>query len=189
MVEERINVIALANERMSIIEACNALGMDVFDFSVQSLKVYCPFGHLYHADGGSSKAMRIYPGTNSAWCFAGCGYFTPVKLIAMDRGITEVQAAESILEETNYVAPDYEARWKALTETTVTINTEDLTDALKVACARMAPDWEDRQFEDKVATKLRECLALLARLRTEEDARKWLSVSKQAMRQALGGQS
>ena len=92
MTQEK-SVIDLANERITIIEACNMLGMDVHDFSIASLKVWCPFGHLYHSDGGTTKAMRIYPATNSAWCFACNLYFTPVKLIAMDRGIPDQQAA------------------------------------------------------------------------------------------------
>lgn len=186
MATEEKSVIQLANERMTIIEACNSLGMDVMDFSIASLKVWCPFGHLYHADGGTTKAMRIYPATNSAWCFAGCGYFTPVKLIAMDKGITEQQAAESILESTNYVPPDYESRWNALLDEKPAINTDDLTEALKIACSRMVPDWEERQFDEVVAHKLRQCLALLRKVRSEEDATKWLSTTKQIMKTTMG---
>lgn len=180
------SLIDLANENMTIIQACNLLGMDVNDFSIASLKVWCPFGQLYHSDGGSTKAMRIYPATNSAWCFAGCGYFTPVKLIAMDRGVTDQQAAELILERTNYVAPDYESRWQALVEAQPTIDKDDLAEALKVACARMTPDWEDRQFDEEVAQKLRQCLGLLPKVRSAEDATKWLSTTKKIMERTLG---
>lgn len=183
---EEKTLVQLANERLSIIDACNMLGMDVMDFSLASLKVWCPFGHLYHSDGGTTKAMRIYPATNSAWCFACSIYFTPVKLIAMDKGITEDQAAESILEQTNYIAPDYEARWKALTEVQAPVNTDDLAEALKVACSRMVPDWDERQFEESVSHKLRQCLSLLRKVQTEEDSTKWLSTTKKIMQQELG---
>lgn len=185
MVEEK-SVIDLANERVTIIEACNMLGMGVMDFSIASLKVWCPFGHLYHADGGTTKAMRIYPATNSAWCFACNIYFTPVKLIAMDRGIPDVQAAESILESTNYVPPDFEARWNALIEAKPTVNTDDLAEALKVACSRMVPDWDERQFDESVAYKLRQCLALLRKVKSDEDATLWLSITKKIMHRTLG---
>jgi hypothetical protein len=186
MATEEKTVIQVANERMSIIQACNELGMDIPDFSVKSMKVHCPFGHLFHADGGTSRAFAIYPGTNSAWCFAGCGYFTPVKLIAMDKGISEEQAAESILEQTSYVAPDYEARWNALLDTQITVNTDDLAEALKVACSRMVSDWDERQFETAVAQKLRQCLSLLPKVRSEEDASKWLAATKKIMQNAMG---
>lgn len=184
-VEEK-SIVQLANERMTIIEACNELGMDVMDFSISSLKVYCPFGNLYHSDGGTTKAMRIYPATNSAWCFAGCGYFTPTRMLAMDKGVPEQAAAEFILERTNYVAPDFEARWEAISTEKPVPNTDDLTEALKVACSRMVPDWEERQFEDEVAHKLRQCLALLRKVQSEEDAALWLSSTKKIMQTTMG---
>ena len=183
------NIIALANERMSIIDACNELGMDVFDFSVASLKVHCPFEQISHPDGGQSKAMRIYPGTNSAWCFACQQYFTPVILISMDRDLSPEDAAQYILDKTNYVKPDYISQWEALTEVKIEIDTDALAETLKVACRRMAPNWEERQFEDAVSDKLRRCLGMLPKLKTKEDASKWLDVSKMAMRQTLGGKT
>lgn len=186
MATEEKSIVAIANERMSIIEACNKLGMDVFEFSVASMKFYCPFGSLYHADEGRTKAMRIYPATNSAWCFACNLYFTPTRLLAMDRGITEQEAAESILDDTRYVAPDYESKWNALIAPVAAVDTDDLAEALKVACRRIAPDWEERQFEEAVATKLRQCLSLLRKVKTDEDATKWLSTTKQVMQRALG---
>jgi len=178
------NVVALANERMSIIEACNLLGMDISDFSISSLKTYCPFGNVMHADEGRGKALRIYPNTNSAWCFDCQIYFTPVKMIAMDRDITEVAAANWILESTNYVAPDYLSRWEALTAPESTkLNTDDLGQTLKVFCARKIPNWEERQFEEPYASTLQKCLGLLVKVKTAEDAEKWSTVTKQAMSQ------
>ena len=178
--------IQIANERMSIVEACNELGMGVENFNLNSLKFYCPFGNVNHMDAGDSKAFRIYPATNSAWCFAGCGYFTPVKLIAMNGDMSEQEAAEKILETTGYVAPHYDAQWDALTAETVRVNTEDLAEALKIACARMDKNWESRQFDDAVAKKLRACFTLLGKVHTEEDATQWLDKTKQIMRTELG---
>ena len=182
------NLIETANDRVSIISAFSMIGMDLADFSISSLKIYCPFGELYHFDEGRTKAMRVYPGTNSAWCFAGCGYFSPVKLIATDRGIPELQAAEILLESTHYVAPDFASQWDALVNTPPPVNTSDLTEALKTACARMAPNWEDLQFEPRIGRKLNQCLGLLRKVKTDEQATKWLSVSKQAMEAEIGQQ-
>ncbi len=186
MMEEK-SEIQLANERMSIIEACNLLGMDVMDFSISSLKTYCPFGHITHEDGGQSKAFRIYPGTNSAWCFACQVYFTPVKLIAMDKDISEPDAAQWILETTNYIPPDYLSKWEALTrEEDSGLDLDSLAEALKVFCARMSPDWDAKQFDDDVSRKLRLCLGLLPKVRTKGDADKWLTTTKQVMSKTLG---
>lgn len=187
MAEEK-TAIELANERMSIVQACASLGMDIYDFSISSLKVYCPFGHLYHSDGGKSKAFRIYPASNSAWCFACNIYFTPVKLIAMDKGISELDAAEGILEATNYVAPDWESAWASVTAPRP-IDRDALTESLKTACARLDHDWETRQFEEPVALKLRQCLELLRKVQTEEDITKWTDITTRVMQKTLGVKS
>lgn len=184
MTTDEPSAIELANERLNIVDACNRLGMNLSDAGFG--KHYCPFGDLFHADGGHGKAFRIYVGTNSAFCFAGCGYFSPVRMIATDKGISEADAAELILELTNYVAPDFQSRWDAMATATPNINTDDLAEALKVACARMNPNWEDLQFEDAVSTKLRQCLQLLVKVTTEEEATKWLSTTKQVMHRVLG---
>ena len=176
----------IANERMTIIQAYNESAEHVPDFEYGSIKIHCPFGHLYHADGGTSKAFKIYPGTNSAWCFAGCGYFTPVKLLAWLKGVEEDEAAEIILDMTNYVAPDIDSRWNALVDTPPSVDTDALADALKVACQRMAKDWEMLQFDEVVSVKLRQCLGLLSKVATDEDATKWLNATKEIMRKVLG---
>lgn len=179
--------IAIANEQVSIIKACNMIGMDIPDFSLSSLKVYCPFGHLYHADEGRSRAMRIYPATNSAYCFAGCGYLSPVKLIAIDRDSSEQDAAEWLLEQIGWVPPDYVSQWEALTQTEFPqVNTVDLGEALKTFCARSFPDhWTEFQFYESVAVKLSKCLSLLRKVHTPDDAEKWMRVAKQVMHQEL----
>ena len=45
----------LANELIRIQEAFAYIDHDVSPYS----KNYCPWGHLWHSDGGASKAMRI----------------------------------------------------------------------------------------------------------------------------------
>lgn len=175
--------IKLARELMTINEACIEVGMG--DVSGMA-KTYCPFGSVFHADGGRSRAFKVYPDTNTAYCFACQKVYDPVSLIATDKDITFRAAAELILEMKAYVSPDYQTRWEALTTEKVEVDTEALQDALRIACSRMVPDWETRQFEDRVATKLTQCLALARKVKNDEDGRKWLDMTKQAMRQALG---
>lgn len=175
--------IKLANELMTIYEACIEVGMG--DVSGMA-KTYCPFGSVFHADGGRSRAFKVYPETNSSYCFACQKVYDPVGLIATEKDISYRAAAELILEMKAYVSPDYETRWDALTQETVQVDVEALQDALRIACARMVPDWATRQFEDRVATKLTQCLGLARKVKNDEDGRKWLDMTKQAMRQALG---
>lgn len=186
---ELIELIELANERMGIVAACNHIGMGLPDHLSSSMKVDCPFGSLYHLDGGTSRSMRVYAETNSAWCFAGCGYFTPVRLIADDKDISEQDAAEHILDITHYVPPDFESQWDALMAEVPPVNTASLAEALKVACARMAHDWEELQFSSEVSSKLTACFALLPQLQTPEQAQKWLDVSKFVMQSVLQNDS
>ncbi|WNN95036.1 DNA primase [Microbacterium phage Magritte] len=175
--------VKLAKELMTISEACIEVGMgDVSNLA----KTYCPFGQVFHTDGGRSRAFKVYTETNTAYCFACQKVYDPVSLIATDRDITYRAAAELILEMKAYVSPDYQTRWDALTQETVEVDTEALQDALKIACSRMVPDWATRQFEDRIATKLAQCLGLARKVKNDEDGRKWLDMTKQAMRQALG---
>lgn len=179
---ERINI---ANERMDIIATCRFIGMHLGDFAVQSIKTYCPFGEMLHADGGRSKSFRVYPATNSAYCFACAMVFTPVRLVATERDIPEATAAEILLEEVGYVAPDYLSRWDAAWNPEVTVDTDGLANALKLACARMSQNWEEVQFDDSVSSVLQKCLAPLSKVTTEDEARAWLGTTKKVMKQVL----
>lgn len=180
-------MIALANTRMTIVQACNMLNVSVGEFSYGSIKTYCPFGQLWHQDGGQSKAFRVYAASNSCYCFAGCGMFTPVTLLAKAKDMTNEESAEWILAYTGYVEPDYQSQWDALQAQPAHVDRDSLTEALKTACAGMDPTWEDRQFEPEIAVKFTACLALLPKVQNAEDATQWLSVTKTAMSRALGG--
>jgi hypothetical protein len=177
--------IKLANELMGIIEACRYIDMHMGDFAVASIKTYCPFGEVLHEDGGRSKSFRVYPATNSAYCFACVKPYRPVSLIATDRDIPEFAAADLILEEKGYVPPDYEARWEAVTEQKQVTDADALGDALRLACSRMVPNWDDRQFEEGIATILRKCVAAAHKVTTDAEAREWLNTTKIVMKRAL----
>lgn len=186
MIADTRDMIRIANQEMSIYRACEHVGVHVPEYAGGSVKMYCPFGFL-HFDGGESKAFRVYGESNSAYCFA-CGTrFTPVSLIATARDLPHRDAAEWILHEVGYVEPTYQARWEALAEQGPEIDRDALTEALKLACRRMDPQWEDRQFEDAVAKRFVACLALLPKVRTGQDAKMWLETTKTAMSRVLEG--
>ena len=185
MAEDVRERIQLANSLMTITRACRFIGMQIGDFDVHSIKLYCPFGQDMHEDRGRGKAFRVYPDTNSAYCFACAMPYRPVSLVATDRGVTDAEAAEIILEEVGYVPQDYESRWDDITAKETLPDLEGLSQALMTACSRMSPDWEFRQLEPDVAATLRKCLEIRHSVHTEDEARKWLAGTKIAMQRVL----
>lgn len=185
MTESRIT---LANDSTDIISVCRVIGMSVPDFAyVASMKLYCPFGEVSHADGGQSKAFRVYPETNSSYCFA-CGEaFSPVKLLATARDITPTEAADVLLEIAGVAEEKTDERWAQLIASQEPpVNTAELSEALKIFCARIEPRWEERQFESAIAHTFQQCLELLPRVRTQADAEQWLAATKRVMNTKLG---
>jgi len=161
------------------------VGMNVSDASA-SMKQYCPFGEIFHADGGRSKSFRIFSDSNSAYCYACSEYFDPVLLLARYKDLSKKDAALFLLDYINYRPEDAESRWASLLEDTVPVDQDYLSEALKVFCSGVSPEWEIRQFDRDVSDPFNRCLKLLPMVRTDEDACKWLSVSKQVMRNTLG---
>jgi hypothetical protein len=82
--------------------------------------------------------------------------------------------------------PEYLTRFQKVVSHRLTISLEDLAQALEVACSRVVPNWEEVRETETVSTMLRQCLRLLTAVQTEEDATKWLSKTKQIMRNVLG---
>lgn len=182
------NKITTANEEVSIVKVCAGLGMELpasVDM-MEKYKAYCPWGGMFHADGGMKKAFMIYPGANTAYCFAGCGHFTPVRLKAMANDINEADAADLLLTEIGWIGEDLDARWAAANQKEEFVQVADLAQALKVYCGRIDSQWEQRQFDQQVASRLSECLGVLDSVTTKEQATRWLAVAKRAMAITLG---
>lgn len=178
--------IALANKSVSILAVCRLVGIDVPETVTGSVKVYCPFGAVYHSDGGHSPAMRIYPETDSSWCFACSAYFTPVTLYSQVLGIPPQEAAEVLCDRFEV------ARAKAWEEVLAPVpeppvDRAELAEALKTWCVRQIPNFDARQFGD-LAEILGKCLDLLALVNNSEAAYTWLESSKQVLHTAIGGE-
>lgn len=182
--------IELANEKVSIISACQWIGMDIPDeIGVRrSTKVHCPFGELYHVDQGWEAAFRIYPDSNSAFCFAGCGFFTPVSLCAHAWDTDPAAVAIDLLERVGVRPVSMAQAWARAFQHEPTPDATLLAQALKTYCQRICPTWSQAQFEPAVAATLTRCLGLLDLVGTEADAGTWLTACKQAMRVALDRQ-
>lgn len=178
-------MVDVANSRVGIVKACQIIGMDAPDFGAGSVKLYCPFGEMYHTDGGRTRAFKVYPNTNSAWCFACSKFYTPVMLVSQARDVSESDAAEYLLDITGYVAPDSESRWKALMEQTLDFDHAAEREALKLFCARLDPQWPSRQFEPDIAALLTKCFTPLGKVATQDDLQRWRETTRSVMTKAL----
>lgn len=184
---KRPDVVAVANEKVSIVAVCQMLGVDLPDDadSARSRKVHCPFGDLYHSDAGASPAMRVYPDTNSAYCFSCATYYTPVDLAVRALDTDRRTAATHLLDRIGYRPMDLAAVFANALSYEPTPDKALLADALKTYCRRIDPQWSSRQFDSRVASALTRCLTLLDMVHTPEDVTMWLCCCKEVMRRIL----
>jgi len=176
-----------ADQLVSIATACQIIGVDVpngYDTG-RSLKLRCPFGEFYHRDGGVDPSFRIYPDTNSAYCFRCSAYYTPTRLLALKWDCSPTQAAAYLMEHIGAKPLTRAEAWAKAVEISQPPATAQLADALKTFCARVHPTWEVDQFEPDIATVLVTCLELLDRVSTDTDAAAWLAACKTAMQNAF----
>lgn len=178
--------VTIANEEVSIITACQLIGMDIGDdyATSRSMKLHCPFTDVYHSS--LDRAFRVYPDSNHAYCFSCKMYFSPVSLIATAWDLDRKTAAVELLERTGYRPPTVAATWDAVTAAGYEPpDATMLTEALKTYCRRVHPHWETCQFDRHVAVTFTRCLSLLDQVRSDADADLWLTGCKTVMSRAL----
>lgn len=177
-----MDVIAKVNQDVSFLAVCQLAGMEVPSEipAGGSVKVFCPFG-FHHRDRGATAAFRVYA-VNNGFCFAGCGFYDPVRLAAAVWDCSAEQAAQRLAEMFG-VRPD-SASWEQVAAPVPEpeVDRAALAAALHEYCARQFPGWEDKQFTDSTAASLGRCLSLLDRVSSADDAYKWLDVAKRVMR-------
>lgn len=180
-------VVTEANERVPIASVLAMLGVELpDDFGLRnSHKSRCPFGEIYHSDHGVSPAMRVYPDSNSAYCFSCSAYYTPVSLAAKGFDLDWRSAAIKLLDHIGYQPLDLAAQWRAAVDYRPEPDRALLAEALKTFCRRIDPAWASRQFEPRIAATLTRCLALLELVHDASDVTLWLTRCKDAMQTAL----
>lgn len=184
----RYNAVAVANEKVSIVTVCRLVGVELPDAVAaggRSKKVPCPFGEIYHSDGGVAPAMRIYPETNSAYCFSCAAFWTPVTLIAKAMDSDWHTAALRLLDHVGYKPLALAAQFQQASSYEPELDLARLADALKTYCRRIDPSWSTRQFDPEVAALLTRCLGLLDLVTTSADVELWLDRCKTVMHRAL----
>lgn len=171
----------LANQRYGINRALSKCGVYTDSDGFRSRKLHCPFGGVFHSDGGESAAFRAYPDTETGYCFA-CGkFFTPAILISQSEDITEDEAVDVMLMELGYT----EAEDAPLVVETAEpeADKQAFAQAFQMFVARKIPDYGTRQYDSDVATWVDRCLAIVESVATIEEAELWLSTAKRATEQ------
>jgi hypothetical protein len=174
------SLIKLANERISIAQACVWAGMDVSEGD-GNRKIRCPFGVYAHSDGGVAASFRVYEDSNHAYCFAESRSWTPVSLMAEVWDCARAEAADRMCAMAGVTPPDWRERWAEL-QHPAPPDTASLAEALKRWCARTyGAGWETGQFELVLAEPLASCIGVLSLVTTDEQAAAWLYNCKLVM--------
>jgi hypothetical protein len=161
------------NQSRRLVELANTVTLDVIfrDFlneeipwgDFRSHKLHCPVG-FEHRDGGVDRAMRIYPSTNSAFCFAMHHYLNPVKVVSLTHDDSTVRAALRICRRYDLIKPqDYKSRYYELAAQRSVVKPVDpatLVEALHVSLSRH-PRYDVLQYDPLVISAFDRQLELL----------------------------
>ena len=143
-------------------------------------KTYCPLGQD-HSDGGTSRAMRVYSESNSAYCFSHGRSFTPVAIWMLKHGGPRFKAAREMAAhyEISTKPKTAEERWNSLNDSQEReIDTEVLRTSL-INYARTLKGYDAHQFEamDLLTAILRTADDLSGEA-TYDTMKEWLDKSK-----------
>jgi hypothetical protein len=165
----------------------NVLGTYIPEFTHKSWKAYCPFGDL-HRDGGASQALRVYPDSNTAFCFAGCGFMNSVKLIQRHTGLKTIKAARHLLRLYGLSEPaTFEERFQAALSPRARAASYTATLAAALHESLLAnPLYEDLSLHPAVLEAIESQLQLLDDLDPDgTGASDWLHAASAHCRSAL----
>jgi hypothetical protein len=180
----RKSTIDVANEEVSIYSVCDIVGIDYSSYYGNTAKLYCPFGHITHMDGGQTRAFRIYPDTNSAYCFACSQYFDSVGLFAAFSDMTREESAVTLLEGIGWQEETFEEKWERLTEE-VRYDTSEVVTALNAYCERKDPMWPVNSMYSPYLESYTQCIGLVSSITNHSQAAAWLSAAKKHMNGVL----
>ena len=180
----RDGLVDRANEATSTLTMLLSLGCSIPEGVQRSWKFHCPWEEE-HGDGGKDKAARYYGTTDTAFCFAGHGALTPVKMLAYDSGITYKKAAEKILRDTGQwnVTVDWRERFAELKDKKqAAVSITYAVDALRLALSE-DEQYRYRQYDEDVRAKMEQALEVLDAIPdySLENLRLWRNKSKAAI--------
>jgi hypothetical protein len=108
-----LTLIERANEEASIFDVMKDFCAIEVPEGGRSYKTFCPFQveHPHALD----KNFRVYPATNTAYCFEMHGLLRPVRIVQLQRDVKATKAAVSILERYGLMKPrKYGARFNEM---------------------------------------------------------------------------
>lgn len=145
----------------------------------RSIKQHCPWGWT-HADGGDEKAFRVY-GTNTAFCFAGCGYVDPIIFAMKQWDLPRLQAAKELALRYDVQAGDLDSAIEAL-QRDQGVAPVELVDALRRWVRGL---WGDSPEYEAARSALIRCASVVELVRDEASAATWWSLSQQHIAAAV----
>jgi hypothetical protein len=179
----RLSPIETAEREIGFDVAAGWAGLYEGSARVRGNKISCPF---CLDGGGRSPSFRVYP--DHGYCFAGCGYFSTVRLLAEFWQLPREVAAEQGLKKIGWRPPTVDNLWSEAVEEPEPDRTA-LEFALRSYCESVSEDWATDKYKDPVALKLAQCLSLLPLVKTQAECVEWLSRCKEAMSGVIGGSS
>ena len=186
--EEQDALVARANEITDLRLMLNELDCDIPEDTVGSWKARCPWG-AEHEDGGIDKAMRYYPESNSAFCFATHGMLTPVRLVSMAEGISQHKSAQRLMGSAGikYGWRDRFHEMQAASSPYVTATPAYAFSALQVRL-RAYPAYMERQYDSDFRAALEARMDVLGATPGSFDSyMAWVEESVAALAPLLNG--
>jgi len=164
--------IEAVNREVSLVRFLNDEGYPVQGpDQARSIKTHCPWGWT-HPDGGMEKSFRVY-GSNTGFCFGGCGFINPV--IAAER-LWEIppQRAARELAARYHVSTGDLATAVAIMQRGLAVDRIELVDALRRWCD--ASFTEDERIDARRA--LARCASVVELIQDASDAARWWEMSQ-----------
>lgn len=153
-------------------------------------KTYC-VQKWEHKDGGIDRQFRVYTDTNSAWCFAVHGFYTPVRLWRLRSGAATLKdAARELLRVygIRIKEPTYQEQFEMIRQEAsrkAVATTDSMLEALQVFLETV-PGYTLRQFDVEVLRvvnlTIEEIQVFCAQNPSLEEARPWLRSKQEWLR-------
>lgn len=176
-------LITKANEIVPISALFREFGYNVPDADTASMKISCPWSYM-HSDYGLDKAMRIYA-SNTAYCFAGCGFITPVDLAVREWSMSPSKAARKLLEQRGFKRQNLKEMWAEFKTNSEMVPDEETLSAALLTALSSIPTYKDNQYDPAVLATIDKFNKVLPQVTNEEKARLWLNAGKVRVQEIL----
>ena len=167
-------LVQIANEQVPMADVLKWCGVDA-TLKPRRMTAACP-------SCGQADVLRIFG--DRAWCFGESRMYRPADLLAVHWKTDREHAAARALKQVGYVPAGYAFLWDEAARPPEP-NRDMLAESLRVWCSANCRDWAVAQYDPRVAGKLAQCLALLAKVHTDSECALWREKCKEAMRKVL----